>query len=101
MRQIKFRFWSVKDKKMIYHPDVFSSNDLIEEDGWKVMQFTGLLDKNGKEIFEGDILKGKEHNNEVCWDEKLLQWVTPSVMLWAYSEKEVIGNIYQNSELLK
>lgn len=109
MREIEFRAWSKRVKigkpHMIHLPigGDYSGRDLIEDEDWKVMQFTGLKDKNGTKIFEGDIL---ENGSVVCFrrgrfhpvydggnaeDEEDDFWL---------SEREVIGNIYQNPELL-
>ena len=123
MRTIKFRAWDTKNKKWI---DDF----LIQDDGSVcrygmfetldsinnvvLMQFTGLHDKNGKEIWEGDIL---EHNNSL-YPKGFKGWASKSVVRWnsktasfdmgRYGEEEaggsilteVIGNIYENPELL-
>lgn len=82
---------------------------LKEEDNWKVMMFTGLLDRFGKEIYEGDIVK----NNDLVW---LISWSNVGCYIMALKDEvkgnenlfideaqysEVIGNIYSNPELLK
>ena len=70
--------------------------------GWELMQFTGLLDKNGKEIYEGDVIRwGAKKSKAVQWNNHRNGWnfqdhqknYTPTI-LW-----EIIGNIYENPEL--
>lgn len=116
MRDIKFRVYDKLKKQMIYGGafmdvsqtqgvdrwvfglDVFNHPDDVSD----LMQYTGLKDKNGVEIYEGDILKGKNGNYSVVWSDNLMQWTTNKrLMLWAFNEPEVIGNIMENPELLE
>jgi len=122
MREIKFRAWDNEFKKMkqIDIQEGFDSELLL-------MQFTGLKDKNGKEIYEGDILKlGDEDKepkttfSEVYWCEYQSKFMHKRRFLTGGGSAgelntwnnyldgikdldfcEVIGNIYENPELLK
>lgn len=110
MREIKFRAW-VNDSYMAIQgtPDLetFQSFMFHYCDQKNLMQFTGLKDKTGKEIYEGDILstpnKGK---GIVQWLEcgfilKLQNETVWQNLLWnVIGHYEVVGNIYENSELL-
>ena len=113
-REIKLRYWNGVSNQMVYEPEIrsdykFSLNEYLNTDrGWIWMQFTGLLDKNGKEIYEGDIVKSIEERGDELGDytEELKQEVFFDGCAFypvctAPSENwEVIGNIYQNKTLL-
>ena len=72
-----------------------------------LMQFTGLLDRNGTEIYEGDIFMDEEAGSYsfVEWDTAhggwtTNAWFTPMELAKEAGSLEVIGNIYENPELL-
>jgi uncharacterized phage protein (TIGR01671 family) len=116
MREIKFRGWSKIDKKILSWKElksvagVLNHFDTKEEYDLCIMQFTGLLDKNGRGIYEGDILKlentlGDKNFYEVFWQNGFGCYSTKpntSVPLSVWNcYMEIIGNIYETPTLLK
>jgi uncharacterized phage protein (TIGR01671 family) len=149
MREIKLRAWDKIDKRMIINEQEFIPlkitnkgvlrlNAQHEESFWEIMplerfeftEFTGLRDKSGKEIYEGDVCKcpvtinkniwGEFSNREVKWKEDSFTWVLDGEWAWidfetAFGDEgdyiiwndeskiiniEVIGNLFENPELI-
>lgn len=132
-REIKFRAWSENNEAM-YEDEHYNlqdsdnetvficadrfgycyrcvsnsyGNETIERlpEDCKIMQYTGLKDNNGKEIYEGDIVRWIDENFEVQYSESDASFIltdSKSVyMCYDNSEPyEVIGNVYENPELL-
>jgi uncharacterized phage protein (TIGR01671 family) len=118
MRDIKFRAW-VRDEYMSYshtnkglgYLEFYDDGTTVigEDDGDQryenipLMQFTGLTDKNGKEIYESDFVKWSGKIYEIKWYKRLAGFVMehngierPDIEF----DSEVIGNIYENPDLL-
>ena len=126
MKEIKFRVWDNIHEIMMKLSEVntYSTIDIISnvfKDSLNVMQFTGLFDKQGVEIYEGDIIKDSSNRlMTVEWDRRVgtsrfifrvintighikvgrfvntHEWIMPDD-----NDIEVVGNIYENPELLK
>jgi uncharacterized phage protein (TIGR01671 family) len=111
MREIKFRAWD-KALKFMHSGNQFISM-YLDKDGClnspelEFLQYTGLKDKNGKEIFEGDIINDCSRGWTVKTSDNgawLLDYANGSGEKYLYpinKHIEVIGNIYENPELLK
>ena len=125
----KFRAWNTHEQKMFTNDEliIWDGNVYANDskklscnylNGWSIdeaylMQSTGLFDRNGQEIFEGDIVNYKGRKAIIKWHgsyasfiyifvdelkERVSEW---HPLYLAYLKCEVIGNIYENPELLE
>ena len=113
-REIKFRAWFVKSETMYSWEDLvnkigFSKSTFVETELWKPMQYTGVKDKNGVEVYKGDIYTcsiGGDAQDAPILVEDLRSFyegldTTDGYMRIDVNSIKVIGNIYQNPRILK
>ena len=114
MREIKFRAWNKQRKEMIIVEEIhFKYNSIVYDEGiitspmknFEMMQFTGLKDKKGKEIYEGDVLENgfKDSKYKIIFEDgKFVADQLEGFGIFDIEDEwEVIGNIYENPELLE
>lgn len=125
MREIKFRAWDLKNKKIIpvamncvyrnrhsLHGDIYiyQAEPFGESVRIELMQFTGLKDSNGKEIYEGDIVEFSDRLTKIRDALGVVGFKNGSFIIysgaithyrWIDYDVEVIGNTYENHSLLE
>ena len=119
----RFRVWlpdtiqMLRVKALVFEKDRtrcicgYSFDFSLEDENATIMQSTGLCDKNGKEIFEGDILKSNKYITSVFYEDgaycvkfRRTPNTTVTMNVISFIEKyktRIIGNIYENQEILK
>ena len=120
MREIKFRVWDnlmklwlcedsqylQMDGKKVHAASWSTIKWDIPSDQYIIQQYTGLLDKNGKEIYEGDILRGMMDFGPAGFHERsvVVKWDNEEGYQWNYFDLNSIkveGNMFDNPELLE
>lgn len=122
--KLQFRFWDETEEKFVdgldYAVDQWGNVVPRMSGGYYadivLQRYTGLNDKNGKQIFEGDIVRLLD--DELCYEVKFAEeyaaftvYLHPSNKklditdlmcdIWSVDDREVIGNIFENSDLIK
>lgn len=119
MREVKFRAWNIESKVMLDHDfiteTIIQDGEIVRDfsdvlngkDTFILMQYTGLKDKNGVDIYDGDNVLHNGKLSRVKWSEKYCQFriegsrATTGLNFFHSRHYEVIGNIYDNPDLLE
>lgn len=112
MRVIKFRIWNCTGKVMHHWAELVEKNKIhllaYQQLSYPVMQFTGMHDVNGVEIYENDIIECWGVNLKIVWDESDASFFAEHPDSHIYESGQewggncvVIGNIHETPELLK
>lgn len=114
MREIKFRAWDKVNKVMEdeqtalaiqFNGQIIGKNFEHSNDTFEIMQYTGLKDKNGKEIFEGDIIEHYYHGLSEVFYQNGGYKINGKLSVVGFGSlsraTRIIGNIYENPELIK
>jgi len=107
MREIKFRAFDTYTNRIVSWEEIKESCELdsfFDLVSFEKVQFTGLKDCNGEDIYEGDIIQDDEfYVSHIYWCDETHMWACTDIggLCDVPSEVKVIGNIYQNPELLE
>ena len=117
LREYKFRAWDRQRKAMVFIEGVFNRCPYGVEDLSKLMQYTGVKDANGKEIYEGDIAKYRCDGYGWTFINCVIRYIKDEACFYAIHTDEygsrsysllnshvafkIIGNIFENPELLE
>ena len=100
MREIKFRAWHTINKVMYNHKRIpVLLKNVADDNVWKYMQYTGLKDRDGLEIYEGDVLQhylAPSSIGVMAWEEKDARWT----LFHPLEQFRILGNIHQHPFLM-
>lgn len=119
MEEYKFRVWNILHKRMREWGDIFHLPaweifpGTPKQRCYEVMQYTGIKDMDGKEIYEDDLIMFQDETAENFFNNKIGKVVFEEAAFWieyfdgtsiplggGTENYKVLGNIYENSELL-
>lgn len=108
MKQREFKFRALREGRWLYFTGIFNDTP-VRFDADTLGQFTGLHDKDGRPVYEGDVVRHRSNGGtwspsaEVKWRDTAfeLAMVPMRNIVFPRTEVEIIGNIYENPELLR
>jgi hypothetical protein len=107
MRELKYRVYIPEFSKFVYFGlnDFDYSDRYLTNDKYPIQQYTGMKDKNGKEIYEGDLIRGMFDFGPAGFSELMLPVCWHNIdgyqyNNWNLSTIEVVGNAFEHKELL-